>query len=176
MLTECINVWNLLLQSTGIWQWTFLSLMFSIYLAVHISLACILQMWQSAFLSLIFCRCDSAHIFHWLFSWCGNAHFFHWYFLYIAMHSSSADFLQMWQCTFLSLIFSLYCSAHFFSWYSADVAVYISYTGVIQMWQHTFVSLIFSRSKQIQISIGQCLHTCEMEMTNADFSNVSQTV
>jgi hypothetical protein len=138
MLTECINVWNLLLQSTGIWQWTFLSLMFSIYLAVHISLACILQMWQCTYLPLIV--------------------------------------FLVWQCTFLSLIFSLYCSAQFFSWFSADVAVYISYTGVIQMWQHTFVSLIFSRSKQIQISIGQCLHTCEMEMTNADFSNVSQTV
>jgi hypothetical protein len=66
--------------------------------------------------------------------------------LYIEMHNSSADILQMWLWTFLLLTFSRSDSAHFFYCYSQDMTMHVSVTAVFQTWQCTFLLLILSIS------------------------------
>jgi len=51
--------------------------------------------------------------------------------LYIEVHGSFADILQMWLCTFLLLAFSRCESAHFFYWYSPNMAMHISFADFI---------------------------------------------
>lgn len=95
-------------------------------------------------------------IYYWKVLACGSgsAHLFCLYSLHIEVHSSFADILQMWLCTFLLLTFSRCDSAHFFYWYSPDMAMHISFADFIHFFHW------YSPTAKNPDLHRQCLWTC----------------